>query len=233
MELECRRHVHRQRPQRQVARPAEPAIDSDQRLADADGDRTLCVGRRRRAAGDTGESGQQDHRSQRPRFEDRNRRAWHVSSCSTFQTRASPMRRPFSGTSPTTCRPASRRRSAEANEIASNRQNYVITSSTVGTPDVTFNFQGICPVHTVYGDACAFVPVDWRSTRSRNRLTRARQGNRPGQRGLPAGSGSLEVVRKRFRRCHPAQRNPAVHPVAARNRLHAIGRSAPFSTSGD
>ena len=54
---------------------------------------------------------------------------------------------------------------AEANEIVSNRQNYVITSSSVGAADVTLNFQGICPIHTVYGDACAFVPVDWRSTR--------------------------------------------------------------------
>src|SRR6185503_13939457 len=54
---------------------------------------------------------------------------------------------------------------AEANEIESNRQNYVITASTIGTADVTFNFKGVCPVHTVYGDACAFVPVDWRSTR--------------------------------------------------------------------
>jgi hypothetical protein len=56
---------------------------------------------------------------------------------------------------------------AEATEIASNRQNYTIdlAASSVGTPDVAFNFQGICPVHTVYGDACAFVPVDWRSIR--------------------------------------------------------------------
>ena len=56
-------------------------------------------------------------------------------------------------------------KNAESNEIVSNRQNYVITSSTIGTPEVTFNFQGTCPVHTVYGDGCAFVPVDWRSTR--------------------------------------------------------------------
>ena len=55
---------------------------------------------------------------------------------------------------------------SEGMEIASNRQNYVINSSSVGTnPDVTFGFKGICPVHTVYGDACAFVPVDWRSTK--------------------------------------------------------------------
>ena len=59
------------------------------------------------------------------------------------------------------CRAA---KNAEGSEIESNRQNYVITSSTVGNADVTINFQGICPVHTVYGDACAFVPVDWRST---------------------------------------------------------------------
>ncbi|MEO8260271.1 MAG: IPT/TIG domain-containing protein [Acidobacteriota bacterium] len=56
---------------------------------------------------------------------------------------------------------------AEGNEIDSNRQNYTIdlAASTVGTPVVTFNFQGLCPVHTVYGDACALVPVDWRSIR--------------------------------------------------------------------
>jgi hypothetical protein len=54
---------------------------------------------------------------------------------------------------------------AEANEIANNRQNYVINAAEIGAPQVTFGFQGTCPIHIVYGDACAFVPVDWRSTR--------------------------------------------------------------------
>ena len=56
-------------------------------------------------------------------------------------------------------------KASEASEIADNRRNFTIISSSVGTADVTFSFHGICPVHSAYGDACAFVPVDWRSTK--------------------------------------------------------------------
>jgi hypothetical protein len=54
-------------------------------------------------------------------------------------------------------------KASEAREIADNRQNFTIVASSVGVANVTFGFRGTCPVHTVYGDACAFVPVDWRS----------------------------------------------------------------------
>jgi IPT/TIG domain-containing protein len=56
-------------------------------------------------------------------------------------------------------------KNSEANEVADNRKNFRITSSSVGSAEVTFNFQSTCRIQNAFGDACAFVPVDWRSVK--------------------------------------------------------------------
>jgi IPT/TIG domain len=54
-------------------------------------------------------------------------------------------------------------KNSEATEVADNRKNFRIIASSVGSANVAFRFQGICPIQNTYGDACAFVPVDWQS----------------------------------------------------------------------
>jgi hypothetical protein len=54
----------------------------------------------------------------------------------------------------------------ERTEVDDNRKNFTINSSTVGSATVTVNFGGTCVGKgTRPGDACASVPVEWRSTR--------------------------------------------------------------------
>jgi hypothetical protein len=54
---------------------------------------------------------------------------------------------------------------AETNEVAQNRIDYRITESFVGDPVVTVRFGSLCPLRSRGGDACAQVPVRWKSTR--------------------------------------------------------------------
>src|SRR6185503_9622694 len=54
-------------------------------------------------------------------------------------------------------------KNSEATEVADNRKNFRIIASSVGNANVAFGFQGTCPIQNAYGDACAFVPVDWQS----------------------------------------------------------------------
>jgi hypothetical protein len=54
-------------------------------------------------------------------------------------------------------------KTSEGIDVANNRRNFRITSSSVGAASVTVNFSGICPFRSLPGDACAQVPVDWRS----------------------------------------------------------------------
>jgi hypothetical protein len=55
-------------------------------------------------------------------------------------------------------------KNSEATDVANNRRNFRITSSSVGAAGVSVNFRGTCPFRSLPGDACAQVPVDWRST---------------------------------------------------------------------
>ena len=56
-------------------------------------------------------------------------------------------------------------KSAESGEIAQNRIDYRITSSSLGTPNVSIDFGGICAFRAKPGDACARVPAAWTSIR--------------------------------------------------------------------
>ena len=56
----------------------------------------------------------------------------------------------------------------EFGDVVKNNRDNLITAYTIGTPDTTVGFTGRCPFRNVFGDACAQVPVDWRST---NRAT--------------------------------------------------------------
>jgi hypothetical protein len=53
----------------------------------------------------------------------------------------------------------------EALEVTQNRVDYKIISSSVGNAAVTVKFGTLCPFRAKGGDACAQVPVDWKSTR--------------------------------------------------------------------
>jgi hypothetical protein len=55
-------------------------------------------------------------------------------------------------------------KNSEASDVTNNRRNFRITSSSVGAAGVSVNFRGTCPFRSLPGDACAQVPVDWRST---------------------------------------------------------------------
>lgn len=50
----------------------------------------------------------------------------------------------------------------ELNDVANNRANFTITSHTLGTPQVSINFGGVCPFRSRSGDACSATTVDWR-----------------------------------------------------------------------
>jgi hypothetical protein len=51
----------------------------------------------------------------------------------------------------------------ELGEVTRNRKNFVILSSSTGGAQTTVNFGGHCPDRDVAGDACAQVPVMWKS----------------------------------------------------------------------
>jgi len=65
-------------------------------------------------------------------------------------------------------------RASEANDVASNRQHFVITASSIGSASVSIDFAGTCPLRLRSADACAQVPADWTSTsladKSRSRV---------------------------------------------------------------
>ena len=54
--------------------------------------------------------------------------------------------------------------SEEAGQVADNRQNFHINSSTVSMSSTTVNFGGTCPFRGKRGDACARVRARWDST---------------------------------------------------------------------
>jgi len=56
-------------------------------------------------------------------------------------------------------------KSAESGEIAQNRIDYRITSSSLGAANVSIDFGGICAFRAKPGDACARVPASWTSVR--------------------------------------------------------------------
>jgi hypothetical protein len=80
----------------------------------------------------------------------------------------------------------------ELSDVAKNNRDNLITSYTIGTPETTVDFTGRCPFRNVVGDACAQVPVDWRST---NRAT--------GQPGRATGIDQVTAVLEndRWRLC--------------------------------
>lgn len=53
----------------------------------------------------------------------------------------------------------------EASEVAQNRIDWKITESSVGAANVAVKFGSFCPFRTRGGDACAQVPVRWKSIR--------------------------------------------------------------------
>jgi len=63
----------------------------------------------------------------------------------------------------------------EALEVTQNRIDYRIDQWLVGQPVVTIRFGSLCPFRSKGGDACAQVPVDWKSTR----LTTGPPGSTP------------------------------------------------------
>ena len=80
----------------------------------------------------------------------------------------------------------------ELSDVAKNNRDNLITSYTIGTPETTVGFTGRCPFRNVFGDGCAQVPVDWRST---NRAT--------GQPGRATGIDQVTAVLEndRWRLC--------------------------------
>lgn len=52
----------------------------------------------------------------------------------------------------------------ELNDVRNNQANFLITSYKVGPAATSVHFMGRCPFRNVFGDACAFVPVEWHST---------------------------------------------------------------------
>jgi len=55
-------------------------------------------------------------------------------------------------------------KAAELEDVIRNRENYTITSHTLGTPEVTVQFGGVCGFRARRADACVAIPVQWRST---------------------------------------------------------------------
>jgi hypothetical protein len=52
---------------------------------------------------------------------------------------------------------------AEMADVVENREEFTITSSSVGSPSVTVNFGGTCAFRTRSGDACSNSAVQWSS----------------------------------------------------------------------
>ena len=54
----------------------------------------------------------------------------------------------------------------ELGQVVKNRQDFIVTSYSVGPPTVTINFGGVCAIRGRSGDACSTSPVRWDSTRT-------------------------------------------------------------------
>jgi hypothetical protein len=52
----------------------------------------------------------------------------------------------------------------ESNDVAFNRQHFIINSSSIGSASVSVDFAGTCPLRLRPADACALVPAEWAST---------------------------------------------------------------------
>jgi len=52
----------------------------------------------------------------------------------------------------------------ETNDVAFNRQHFIINSSSIGSASVSVDFVGTCPFRLRRADACALVPAEWAST---------------------------------------------------------------------
>ena len=80
----------------------------------------------------------------------------------------------------------------ELSDVQKNNRDNLITAYTIGAPETTVAFTGRCPFRNVTGDACAQVPVDWRSI---NRAT--------GQPGRATGIDQVTAVLEndRWRLC--------------------------------
>jgi hypothetical protein len=52
-------------------------------------------------------------------------------------------------------------KASEANDVAFNRQHFIINSSSIGSASVSVDFAGTCPLRLRRADACALVPADW------------------------------------------------------------------------
>ena len=55
-------------------------------------------------------------------------------------------------------------KASETNDVAFNRQHFIINSSSIGSASVSVDFAGTCPLRLRRADACAQVPADWAST---------------------------------------------------------------------
>lgn len=74
-------------------------------------------------------------------------------------------------------------KAAEQGDVERDNRDFLMTSYSIGAPDTTVGFTGRCPFRNVVGDACAQVPVEWRSTR---RAT--------GERGVTRGTDQVTAV---------------------------------------
>jgi hypothetical protein len=52
----------------------------------------------------------------------------------------------------------------ERNDVQDNRENYIITSYTIGPPTVRIDFDGRCSYGDRSGDACSDSRTEWHST---------------------------------------------------------------------
>lgn len=82
----------------------------------------------------------------------------------------------------------------EMEDVARNRRDLRITEYSVGTPAVTVRFGGICPIAGRPGDACARVPVMWKSVRIAD-------GRRETARGDDQVAAIYHRVERRWRLC--------------------------------
>jgi hypothetical protein len=55
-------------------------------------------------------------------------------------------------------------KASETNDVAFNRQHFIINSSAIGSASVSVDFAGTCPFRLRRADACAEVPAEWVST---------------------------------------------------------------------
>jgi hypothetical protein len=97
----------------------------------------------------------------------------------------------------------------ETNDVAFNRQHFVINASSIGNASVNIDFGGECPFRLRSADACAQIPADWTST-SLDDKTRARVI------GIDQVTGVYDSSRQRWGLCDSDFNGQNVTPSSLR-----------------